>query len=83
VSLHPLLMAPPYFVEYGGGQWTLVNNNKREARACGFCGKTIRVTARSYRAKDFAGEPVIYYHQKCLLGQIDPTVWDIAIPGQA
>lgn len=80
--LHRLLIDPPWALDWGGVRWGLVHNDKREHRDCEMCGKAIRVTARSYRTRGtFAGRSPAYMHQKCLLGQIDSTVWDIAIGG--
>lgn len=69
---------PPWVVDVGGGRWSLIHPRKNaEPVQCQMCGNAIRRTARRYRCRDYAGQPVVFMHQKCLLGQVDPTVWDI------
>lgn len=85
--MHDLLMNPPYSADVGGAVWALIRPNRKivaEVRHCEWCGKKLRATAGCYRTKRWGpnADLVVWAHQKCLLGQIDPTVWDIPIGGQ-
>lgn len=77
-------MSAPWAVEYGGSKWGLVRYNVRkwpEGLTCGLCGKAIRKGTGCYRTRTWGPnhDQTEHWHQKCLLGQIDPTIWDIPI----
>jgi len=69
-------------VHFGGVAWGRVTL-RSEAR-CWFCAKAIRAGVGSYRTHRWGptGAETAHAHGRCLHGQIDPTIYDIGIPGR-
>lgn len=77
-------MSAPFVIEYAGEKFARVHVRKPpDDLACEQCGKRIAKGNGCYRCTTWGPDRdrTVYMHQKCLVGQIDPSVWDIPIGG--
>lgn len=75
-------MRAPWRVEYAGATFVAVTADRPrfdDPLNCEQCGGRIRAKLRHYRTKQWGPnkDKTVRMHQKCLLGQLDPTIWDI------
>lgn len=67
----------PWSIDYAGHRFALVHPRERGLR-CEMCGDSIRHGNGCYRTQRWGpSDLTIYMHQRCLIGQIDPTIFDI------
>lgn len=74
-------MSAALVVDWGGSKWGLIHYRKTSDPLvrCFSCGKLIGRGGAHYRCRSWGADhdETAYAHQRCLVGQIDPTVWDI------
>lgn len=76
-------MSAPLWIDYAGARWALMRYSVKrwpEGLACEFCGKAIRKGNGCYLTKGWRADGMpTHFHQRCLIGQIDPSIFDIPI----